>query len=169
VGDTGIDHLPHARGVTPDIPLLTCWPRLADTPTVTAMLSRSAASTSVSSLHPFVPLHATVFSALRAGEAEHTDPALDPEFGRIEDSAGERELEVHGTEAAAERGGGGVQGCRCSAGAVQVQGAGRGARCAGVGVKGGAKVMSESVERRATGVRGAGAVQVRGAVRGART
>ncbi|KAJ7822221.1 hypothetical protein B0H14DRAFT_2829333 [Mycena olivaceomarginata] len=84
------------------------------------MLSCSAASTSVGSLHPVVPLHATVFSALRAGEAERADPALDPELGGIEDSASERELEVRGTEAAAECGGNGVKGCeaqvRCRCG-----------------------------------------------------
>ncbi|KAJ7811568.1 hypothetical protein B0H14DRAFT_2859916 [Mycena olivaceomarginata] len=69
------------------------------------MFSCSAASTSVGSLHPVVPLRATVFSALRAGEAERADPALDPELGRIEDSASERELE--GCEAQVR--------CRCGA------------------------------------------------------
>ncbi|KAJ7805464.1 hypothetical protein B0H14DRAFT_2880712 [Mycena olivaceomarginata] len=96
-------------------------------PPARGMLSCSAASTSVGSLHPVVPLHATVFSALRAGEAERADPALDPELGGIEDSASERELEVRGTEAAAECGGNGVKGCeaqvRCRCGA----------RCAGRG------------------------------------
>jgi hypothetical protein len=126
------------------------------------MLSCSTASTSVGSLHPVVPLHAAVFSALRAGEAERADSALDPELGGIEDSGSERELEVRGTEAAAERGGDGVKGCeaqvRCRCGA----------RCAGVRAMGGAKVTSERFERNATEVRGAGAEQVRGAVDGAR-
>ncbi|KAJ7821615.1 hypothetical protein B0H14DRAFT_3146654 [Mycena olivaceomarginata] len=110
---------------------------------------------------PRRPLHATVFSALRAGEAERADPALDPELGVIEDSASERELEVCGTEVAAERGGDGVKGCEAHGCEAQVRSAG----CAGVRTMGGAKVTSECrVERGAVRRGGWGVEGVEGVI-----
>ncbi|KAJ7798270.1 hypothetical protein B0H14DRAFT_2907142 [Mycena olivaceomarginata] len=101
-GDVIAQHREHLRRlIHPFVPL-----HAAAFSASAGMLSRSAASTSVGSLHPV---------------AERADPALDPELGVIEDSASERELEVCGTEVAAERGGDGVKGCeaqvRCRCGA----------------------------------------------------
>ncbi|KAJ7867687.1 hypothetical protein B0H14DRAFT_2730682 [Mycena olivaceomarginata] len=100
-GDVIAQHREHLRRlIHPFVPL-----HAAAFSASAGMLSRSAASTSVGSLHP----------------AERADPALDPELGVIEDSASERELEVCGTEVAAERGSDGVKGCeaqvRCRCGA----------------------------------------------------